>query len=280
MGIVVAATCMSHSPGMTGFPERAVQDQRDDILGRVSQVAAAIAESRPDAVVVVSAEHFTNFFLSNLPTFAVGMASSYDMPANDTFAHFLRIPRCRYPGHGELGRIIHRSLLDANFDPASLAGGYGFDEGLAVPLALAIGPSQVPVVPIIVNAVQAPYPPLRRCFALGEAIGAIIAEQDVADRVAVIGSGGLSHWVGLPAAGTIDQDFDKLVLRAFAEGEGERLCELTDDQIEAAGNGAHEIRAWIVAAGIVGRVPFDTLSYQPIPGWLTGTAVAHATSIR
>lgn len=313
MGTIVAAACLSHSPGITGFPEQASPHQRDAVYAGFTQVSVEMGQARPDALIVVTAEHFTNFFLSNLPTFAVGTATWYDMPATDRFARFLRIARRRYPGHASLGEVLFRGLLERDFDPALVAGGYGFDEGMAVPLAVldsadgsgdvadgsahgsahgilpavtAIGfadrdeqqlvPASLPVVPVIVNAVHAPYPSMRRCYRFGEAIGQIVAEQDVAQRVAVIGSGGLSHWVGLPQAGTIDQEFDKQVLRALSEGKGEALCELTDSRIDDAGNGAHEIRAWAVAAGMLGCIPFETLAYEAVPTWLTGTAVVRA----
>lgn len=314
MGTIVAAACLSHSPGITGFPDQASPHQRDAVHSGLAKVSTEMHQARLDALIVVTAEHFTNFFLSNLPTFAVGTAKWYEMPATDRFARFLRIARRRYPGHVSLGEVLYQGLLERDFDPALVAGGYGFDEGMAVPLAVldsakaskdvagggsahgsahgvapavtAIGAADpdaqqlvsgsVPVVPVIVNAVHAPYPSMRRCYRLGEAIGQIVAEQDVADRVAVIGSGGLSHWVGLPQAGTIDQELDKQVLRALSEGKGEALCELTDSRIDDAGNGAHEIRAWAVAAGMVGCVPFETLAYEAVPTWLTGTAVARA----
>jgi protocatechuate 4,5-dioxygenase beta chain/2,3-dihydroxyphenylpropionate 1,2-dioxygenase len=53
------------------------------------------------------------------------------------------------------------------------------------------------------------------------------------------------------------------------------LTAYTQQEIDEAGNGAHEIRTWIVAAGAV-RVGFDVLAYEAVPEWLTGTAIAAA----
>ena len=39
--------------------------------------------ARPDALVVVAAEHFANFFMNNMPSFAVGMADRYEGPIED-----------------------------------------------------------------------------------------------------------------------------------------------------------------------------------------------------
>jgi aromatic ring-opening dioxygenase catalytic subunit (LigB family) len=276
MGRVVAAMCLSHSPGLTGFPERARPESARRVLDAVSLLARELAEARPDALVVVSAEHYTNFFVSNLPTFALGTAERYEMPASDAFASFLRIPRHRYPGHAELGGALARELVARGFDLSLCAGGYGFDEGFAVPLALLAGSSPVPVVPIVVNAVHPPYPSLSRCLELGAMLAEAVEAQPIAERVALVGSGGLSHWVGTARAGEIDEAFDRRVLEALATGKATALAELDDAELGAAGNGAHELRAWLVVAGAVDPAPFEVLAYEPVPAWLTGTAVARA----
>ena len=41
----------------------------------------SIRPTRPDALLVVAAEHFANFFMNNMPAFAIGMAEHYDGPA-------------------------------------------------------------------------------------------------------------------------------------------------------------------------------------------------------
>lgn len=273
MGRVVATGCLSHSPGITAFPDRADPAAAGRVLSALSELKVFLARSAPDALVVFSAEHFTNFSMANLPTFAVGTADSYEMPASDAFAAFLGIPRRAYPGAAGLGEAMHRGLVHAGFDVSLVAGGYGFDEGFAVPLAVLCGDTAVPVVPVVLNAVQPPYPPLARCRALGEAVGEVIAAQDRAGRVAVLGTGGLSHWVGLARAGEIDTEFDKRVLTALEAGDLDALCAISDADIDAAGNGAHEVRAWIAAAA-AGGAAFDILAYEPVPAWLTGTCVA------
>lgn len=277
MGRVVAVGCVAHSPGLTGFPERAPADAASRVFAGFSDLAARLAQSQPDAVVVVSGEHFTNFFVSNLPTFAVGTATGYELPATDAFAGFLGLPRRRYPGAAGLGEALFAGLLARDFDPALVAGGYGFDEGFAVPLTLLTGERAVPVVPVVVNTLHPPYPSLGRCWSLGRALRQAIEDQDRAARVAVLGTGGLSHWVGLARAGEINGAFDRAVIAALGSGDPERLLALTDHDIDQAGNGAHEIRAWVVAAGVAGAVPFDLLAYEPVPAWLTGTCVMAAS---
>lgn len=273
---LVGIACASHSPGIIGFPERADPDVAKIVLGGFDELASVVEDLRPDALIIISTEHFTNFFVANLPTFAIGTATAYQLPASDAFSTFLRIEKRRYPGHAALGEAIYRGLLAEEFDPALVAGDYGFDEAFSVPLTLLARDRDIPVVPVILNAVHQPYPSLARCHRLGRAIRHIVDHQEVAARVVVLGTGGLSHWIGLPGAGTIDTKFDRRVLDAFEAGDAEQLLSLTDDEIEASGNGAHEIRSWLAAAGAAGRAPFRTLAYAPVPPWLTGTGVVVA----
>jgi len=274
---VVAGGCVSHSPGLTGFPERAPEGDRQAVLGAFAELAGQLRVARPDALVMVSSEHFTNFSPANLPAVAVGSAEEYAWPASEAFARFLRLPQRRYPGQAELGMALTEGLLQVGFDPALVGGGYGFDESFAVPLALLVDPANlVPVVPVVVNAVQAPMPTLARCVALGRALARTVAEQHEAERIAVVATGGLSHWVGLPRAGEIDVPFDELVLRSFSKGDPACVAEIPEQRVAAAGNGAAEIRSWAVAAGALEGCRWEVLCYRPVPAWLTGTAVLAA----
>ena len=110
---------------------------------------------------------------------------------------------------------------------------------------------------------------------LGVMIRKAVESQGFAERVVVVGTGGLSHWVGLPESGQINQEFDREFLRRLEVGDRGPLTSYTRQEIDAAGNGAHEIRTWLAAAGAAGT-GFDVLAYEPVPEWLTGTAVAAA----
>jgi protocatechuate 4,5-dioxygenase beta chain/2,3-dihydroxyphenylpropionate 1,2-dioxygenase len=81
----------------------------------------------------------------------------------------------------------------------------------------------------------------------------------------------------MPQAGQINERFDRDFLIRLESGDAVHLTDYDDAVLDAAGNGAHEIRTWLVAAGAAGAgVPFETLAYEPVPEWLTGTAVAAA----
>jgi hypothetical protein len=67
----------SHGPGITGRAGRADPQVRDEFYRNFERMREAIEAERPDALVVVAAEHFANFFMNNMPAFAMGMAEYY-----------------------------------------------------------------------------------------------------------------------------------------------------------------------------------------------------------
>ncbi|MFK4548108.1 aromatic ring-opening dioxygenase catalytic subunit (LigB family) [Streptomyces tendae] len=274
-GRIVGAFAASHSPGITGWPEKAPPDARATVERAYAEVRHRIEELEPDAVIAVSVEHFTNFHLGNLPAFAIATGDTYLGPATAEMAAFVNVEQHHYPGAASLGRHLYAEALTAEFDPALVEGGLEFDENFCVPLKHLDPDSRRPLVPVIVNGVNPPWPTPKRCYDFGRMIRAAVESQSEARRVVVLATGGLSHWVGLPESGSINEEFDRDFVARFESGEPGRLTSYTREEIDLAGNGAHEIRTWIVAAGAAG-VGWDVLAYEPVPAWLTGTAVAAA----
>lgn len=274
-GKVVGAFTASHSPGITGWPERIAANQRKIVEDAYADVRRRIEALQPDAIVAVSVEHFTNFSLGNLPAFAVATGESYLGPVTAAMGAFINVEQHQYPGDAALGRHLYEFALESEFDPALVEGGLDFDENFCVPFKLLDPESKYPLVPVIVNGVNPPWPTPKRCYDFGRMIRAAVEAQTAAQRVVVVGTGGLSHWVGLPESGNINTAFDRDFIARLESGDPARLTDYTRDQIDSAGNGAHEIRTWLVAAGAAGTA-FDVLAYEPVPAWLTGTAVAAA----
>ena len=98
---------------------------------------------------------------------------------------------------------------------------------------------QLPLVPIVQNCAVEPMMPLRRWYALGEAIRSYVG----LDRVALVGTGGLSHFIGAPRVGDFDEEFDRWFLDVLERGDMDAVLDLPDEELELAGNGAHESRS-------------------------------------
>lgn len=268
MASLVAAVAASHAPTLTAAPESAGAGERERIYAGMAVLRAELDAARPDALVICSNEHFTNFFLDNFPPFCIGIGDQHTGPAES----WLRIPHGRVPGHRGLGSWLLERALASDFDPA-FSEDLRLDHGVMTVLHLLDADRRTPVVPVIQNCAVRPMPTLRRCFRFGAMLRQAVEAWPEPARVALIGAGGLSHWVGMPGMGRIDAGFDRWFLDCLAGGRVDEVLGLSDADVEAAGNGAHEIRSWLTVAGAVDGAPGHVLAYEPITAWVTGMGV-------
>lgn len=117
----------------------------------------------------------------------------------------------------------------------------------------------VPTLPLVCNTFFPPnQPTASRCFEFGQMVSRAIADWDSDLRVAVFGSGGMSHFV-------IDSEIDQLLFRALGDRDKEALTTIPQDMLMS---GTSELRNWISAAGAL----FDT--------GLSGDAIDYQTCYR
>jgi hypothetical protein len=148
------------------------------------------------------------------------------------------------------------------------------DHSFLVPVTRLPSAGRAGVVPLFVNCNTPPLPSLARCHVLGQAIRAAVRELPDGARVGVLATGGISHWVGLPRFGDVNEDFDTRFLELLGAGRVDTVLQWSDDQILAeAGNGALEIRTWLVAAGAAGGAPLVASTYAAMPAWGIGVGV-------
>src|SRR5262245_41825372 len=121
--------------------------------------------------------------------------------------------------------------------------------------------------------------PLHRCHALGVALRRTVDRWP--EGLAVLGTGGLSHWPAMPESGQIGIDFDRRFLDAFLSGTVESFLRYPKEKLEAeAGPGGHEIRTWLAIAGAAGDARGPLLPCPPVPAWSPGGEVAVLESER
>jgi 2,3-dihydroxyphenylpropionate 1,2-dioxygenase len=141
------------------------------------------------------------------------------------------------------------------------------DYAFYVPLHFTMPERAVPIVPLYVNVYLPPQPTPRRCYAWGRALRAILDARP--ERVALLASGGMSHYPGTDRYGSPDFDWDRAMLTALAEGRGAETARLTGEELDKAGN--VELRTWITLLGAVGDARADVLCYEP--SWHHGNAM-------
>lgn len=265
MGKLVYAGATSHVSGILRSPD--AHPKHSPRLDRAwREMAADIADADPDVVVLVGTDHHETFGLENYPTFCLGAAAAHDAWNEHG------IPGNTVAGDEGVGLSLLGSLIARGFD-ASRSQEMTLDHGYMVPIQR-IGLEQRRIVPVFVNCNTPPLPSLQRCRDLGVALREAIAELPENLKVAVIGTGGVSHWVGLPRTGEINEDWDRRVLNSFTRGDLEAVLSMTDEDIaDGAGNGALEIRTWVVAAACAGTAGGRLLAYAPMHAWVTGIGI-------
>lgn len=280
MAEIVLAYCSSHAPMMSSARMAAPEEQRNNFIGALEHLRQESTRLDVEACVFLSNEHFTNFFLENFPQICVGLGEKNWGPTEE----WLPIDKVWIPGHSGLADHVTRFTLSAGFDPA-FSHQLELDHGIMTVYYELDHDMKLPLVPIVQNCAVSPLMPLRRCYEFGRALGEAIRSYRGLQRVAVVGAGGLSHWIGTPRVGDIEERFDRWFLERLERGELEQVLDMPDEEIELAGNGNHEIRTWVTVAGVMAPAPARTLAYEPIRPWITGMGVAqwqpqaeHATS--
>jgi 2,3-dihydroxyphenylpropionate 1,2-dioxygenase len=264
---IVFAGAASHAPGVTAWPEAAPQDKAAKFLGAYDQLRRRLEAARPDVLLAFTVEHWTNFFLNHMPAFCVGRAPSFDGPVEE----WLRIPKRKVPGDPEFANALLEACYAGGFE-VSFADEMLFDHATMLPLHFLTPKMDVPVVPIILNALAPPMPSPDRCYEFGALLRRWI--EPSRKRVAAIATGGLSHWPGEAQAGKINSAFDKEFLDAMVQSNARRLRSYTHEEIaKEGGSGGHEVRTWIALRGMVPEKKGEVLAYEPIPPWATGCSV-------
>ncbi|SOD99410.1 2,3-dihydroxyphenylpropionate 1,2-dioxygenase [Blastococcus haudaquaticus] len=265
MSGVAWAGATSHVGAILRNPH-AAPERSDGLNAGWDAMAAEIRAARLDALVVVATDHYETFRLEHYPTFCVGVADEYE-------------------GWGEFGNpagvVSGSPAISAGLLDGLVSGGFDvsrshempLDHSFMVPL-LRLGLGDLPIVPLFVNCNTPPLPSLARCVALGTALGRAAAALPGGPRLGVLGTGGVSHWVGLPRFGEVNEEWDGHFLDLMATGRVEEVLGWSDDEILAdAGNGALEIRTWLVAQGAAGAAGGRLLGYAPMPEWAIGIGI-------
>jgi 2,3-dihydroxyphenylpropionate 1,2-dioxygenase len=264
---IVFACAASHAPGITAWPEAAPKEQAQRIVGSYQKLSEMLRASRPDALLAITVEHWANFFLNVMPTFCIGRADHYEGPVED----WLRVPKTRIPGDPGLAAEILDGCMESGADP-SFSDELLFDHATMIPLHFLTPNSDVPVVPLIINTLTPPMPSAKRCYALGALLRKTL--EKTARRVAIVATGGLSHWPGEAKAGKINAEFDQQFLNLILDGDGRKLADYSHDEIaREAGSGGHEIRTWVTLAGALPDWKATLLAYEPVVPWATGYAL-------
>jgi len=258
MGKIVAAMATVHAPQLFTRPPTEILEQLDADVAAMGELGKSLDETQPDVVIVFGSDHLETFFLSSVPTFAI--------VAGETSQANFAGREYNIPIHLPLAEDLLDKLVDAGFDMA-----YSQDAILGHSFAAVyewvLGDRKIPVIPIFINTYLPPLPRARRCAALGAAIAKIIESRP--ENVALVASGGMSHYPGTWKYPQPAFDFDYWAIAHMERGRHDVLLDMTNDQLDQVGN--TEMLPWMAVFGAIGNQPGELLTYQPT--WHHGHAV-------
>jgi hypothetical protein len=258
-----------------------------DVLGE------RLAKINPDALVIVGDDHHEWFLNDIQPAFSIfygkqvfnraltAEEEKQKIANGGGYAMKLYYPQRDeiYPCPSDLAAHVIASTIQNGFDTTAL-GEQPHDAGTPRQLGHSYGfvyrrivkGRAVPLIPILVNTYYPPNQPTsKRCFEFGRAVARAIRSWKGPERVAVVASGGVSHFV-------VDEAFDRRVLNAMKQRDYETLTQEPESYFRS---GTSETKNWFVVAGMLAETKLEMELLDYVPCYRseagTGSGMAFAT---
>jgi AmmeMemoRadiSam system protein B len=256
MGEIVAAIGTCHTPYMFTRPPDENPEQLDQAGRAMNELGKVLDEAKPDVIIFLGADHVETFSVTCVPTFAI-------VAGNTAHARFAGREH-NLPIHREMAEdILHKLVEKHNFD-ISYSEDAELGHAFSIPFEYVIGKRNIPVIPFFTNVYVPPLPTPKRCEALGQALAEIVKGRK--ERVAIIASGGMSHFPGTTKYLHPEFDFDRWLVSQFEAGNTNALLHMTNTQLDEVGN--TEMLSWAVLFGAIGAQKGELIDY--IPTWHHG----------
>lgn len=249
----------------------------------IAELSRRLSEAAVDVAVVIGDDQQEMFQHDGTPTFACFLGTELtDLPpdaqrlermpagirAASWAAHSDRPERHKVCD--ELSRVVIEALVGADFDPLCFTeqpAGRTLGHAFTFPRYRLGLSAETPITPIFINTYYPPnVPSARRCYELGRVVRDAVGSWTSDARVAIIASGGLSHFV-------VDEELDRRFLSALQRSDSEALGALPRNRLRS---GNSELLNWITAAGALEGTRAALVDY--VPGYRspagTGTGMA------
>lgn len=250
----------------------------------LDHLAAQLRAAEPDVVLVVGDDQGELFSPDNFPALAVFRGAELVMKPSEHLkgmppwadskfwsGYRMDLPH-RYPGVPDLADDLVHGLIREGVDVTSCASvpdptqrGFGHAFGFVIERLMKDLP--VPMLPVMLNTYFPPNTPTSaRCREVGEKIGRILASSKSQARIAVVASGGLSHFL-------CEESFDRDIIKALQTQDAAMLSSIPQ---EAMLSGSSEIRNWVMVSGMVSHLRSDFTEYIPVHRTPAGTGIGLA----
>ena len=248
----------------------------------LARLAEVFAEVDPDLVVIVGNDHMEMFEEAAVPAFSIFWGDELvNNPYSDE--HMARLApgqAIALPGHIPPGGARYRTVPALGHHLITAATAAGFDVAAMKALPRNETPHaygfvyrqimrdrDIPCVPVALNTYYPPnQPAIARCYDFGRVLARAIEDWESDARVALIASGGLSHFV-------IDEDVDAVFLDSLRDRRVDDLAALGERIFQS---GPSEVKNWVPVAGAMAELGFDLsiVDYVPCYRSVAGTGNA------
>jgi gallate dioxygenase len=249
MATIVGGIATSHTPTI-GFALDA-KKQNDPVWAPIFKgyepVVKWLEDKAPDVMFYIFNDHMTSFFMDHYSQFALGIGANY--PVADEGGGPRNLPALK--GHPALAEHIAKCLVADEFD-LSYFQEKGLDHGCYSPLSLLLPHEKewpLKVIPFQVGVLMSPSPSAKRCYKLGKALRRAIQSYPGDLKVAIAGTGGLSHQVHGERCGFNNTPWDMEFMERL-EKDPDGLTDMTIAELAKLGGmeGA-EVVMWLMMRG-------------------------------
>jgi 3-O-methylgallate 3,4-dioxygenase len=245
----------------------------------IERVAEALYKADPDVLIMFGDDQNEMFskdampatavFWSDTVPYATRVPKDEDEPLKALYDTYGGPRRDDYPVDAELGLHLVESLSEQGQDVMHVR---QFMEGKVMSHAFGFvwrrlmkGRKTIPVVPVHINTYFPPNQPTpAHCYEFGQKVRNAINDWKKGTRVAVLASGGFSHF-------TVDEEIDRRVIKQLEDHDADGIRNLPLERLQA---GTSEIRNWLIVSGLVEDKDFKLYDYVPCYRSLAGSGCA------
>jgi hypothetical protein len=260
-----------------------MQKRHEENQRSIQKLGEAIARVDPDILIMVGDDQQEYLRDDNMPSVSVFwgdevVVNGHPGEAGPGQGHMIGYAKedKTVPTSSALGKHLIEYLIESDFDVARSQwlekkdanranGGIGHAFGYIYHRLL--GDKVIPTVPIMVNTYYPPNQPTpKRSYQLGRAIRNAVEAWPEKKRVAIIASGGLSHFV-------VDEELDNMAMEGIKNKDVVKISQLPRERLNS---GNSEIRNWILVGGATEHLDLKYMNYVPCYRSEAGTGCAMA----
>lgn len=273
---------VSHAPGMymetdeewdrlwnflsleQGIPQPAsvAQEKGEQLQEMVQRIRAGHAELKrkfdaydPEILIIIGGDQVEEFDRSNVPQLMIYLGEHGIGHAPGKYIGDPDVPEVHFDVDVEFSEwLLERLVKDAGFDVSfsrefkNLPGRRpGVPHAFTNPASYILEGSNTKVCLVFENTYDPPSLSAERCYDFGQAIARLVKQDP--RRIAILGSGGLSHNPRGKRSGWVDVPLDTWFLKQLSEGRGNATKAMYTFDSDTMVGGTGENRAWITVAG-------------------------------